>query len=370
MATDTTVEKRTMLAAFKQKKKPTNFLSGWFRTTDRDIFRSRKAVIDIKRNNEAIAIDVVRGTGGRLNNNKRFTTKEYTPPIYDEYTAYFEEELNERMPGQTEYTDMQYMAQFLAILTDDQVELQEQIVRSIEVQAAQALFSGAVTLINNDSLDFKQKATHNFAAAGNWNVAGSIPTNDFITAATLNRKDGKTDSKIAIFGEQAWEDFLARNQATGTGDGNRFDLINAKLADIKQPVPNTNGAVFHGTFTAGSYQFQAWTYPQFYLVPTGFGLANEGTLVPYVPTDLVAVLPMADQIDLRLIHAGIPALVNRVDNQLSGLGISQIPMNIRADFHPYAVVDDEKTCVKAGVRSAPLVVPTQIDGWSIIKSRG
>ena len=87
MATDTVLEKRVMLEAFKQKANPTLFLSQWFRTTERDIFRSRKAVIDVKRNKEEIAIDVVRGTGGRLNNNKRFTTKEYRPPMYDEYMS-------------------------------------------------------------------------------------------------------------------------------------------------------------------------------------------------------------------------------------------------------------------------------------------
>jgi len=365
MATDLTLEKRTMLAAFKQKKAPTMFLASWFKTTSRDMFRSRKCVIDVKRNEENISIDVVRGTGGRLNNNKRFTTKEYTPPLYDEYTSYFEEELNERLPGNIEYSNPEYMAQLLAIMTDDQVELQEKILRSIELQASQALFTGAVTLLNNDSLDFKQKASHNFAAATVWSNTSAVPTDDFITAATLNRKDGKTDSRVAIFGESAWENFIKRN-----GANNRFDLINMDLGKIQPPVMNMDGAVFHGVFTAGSYQFQAWTYPQFYLVPTGWGLANEGTLVPYVPTDKVLVLPMANAIDLRLVYAGIPQLVERVDPMLQGLGITRVPENVRGDFMPYGLVDDEATCIKAGVRSAPLCIPTQIDGWSVIKSEG
>lgn len=366
MATDTTLEKRTMLAAFKQKKAPTSFLAGWFRTTERDIFLSTKAVIDIKRNEENIAIDVVRGTGGRLNNNKRFTTKEYTPPMYDEFTAYNGDELNKRMPGELEYSNPDYIASLIAILTDDQVENQQTILRAIELQAAQTLFTGGVTLINNDSLDFKQKATHNFAAAIVWSNTSADPINDFITAADLNRKDGKTDSQVAIFGESAWKNFLARK----TGANSPFDIKNVTLADIRQPVKNANGAVFHGTFTAGSYTFQAWTYPQYYMVPTGFGLANEGTLVPYVPTDKVAVLPMSDMIDLRLVFAGIPQLVTVNDPRLQSLGIVQVPTNIRADFHPYAVIDSEAKCMKAGVNSAPLCVPTQIDGWSIIKSEG
>ena len=157
MATDTRLEKRVMLEAFKQKANPTLFLSQWFRTTERDIFRSRKAVIDIKRNLEEIAVDIVRGTNGRLNNNKRFTTKEYIPPIYDEYMAYNEEELNERMPGDTEYVNPEYVSQFLAILTDDQIELRDLILRAIEKQAADTLVTGVVPLINGDTIDYKQK---------------------------------------------------------------------------------------------------------------------------------------------------------------------------------------------------------------------
>jgi hypothetical protein len=366
MPTVTQLEKRTMLAAFRQKMSPTGFLAGWFRTAEQFMFRSRTAVIDVKRNDEPIAVDVTWGTGGRKVDNKQFTTKEYRPPMYDEYTSYFEEELNKRMPGMTEYDETAYQAQFMALLTDDMVEIQEMIQRSIEKQASDVLFTGKIVLHNGDEIDYKQKATHNFTPAILWNNSSAVPTQDILTGSTLNRKDGKTDSKIAVFGEQAWEDFLARN----IEDQLRWDNRRANLADITPPVKNTDGAVFHGTFTAGSYGFQAWTYPQFYKVPVGFGYPNEGTLVPYVPTDKVLVLPNSNEIDLRLLFAGIPTLVDRVDPRLAQVGITRVPRNIIVDFHPYAHVDDKKVCVEAGVRSAPLCVPTQIDGWTVIKTRG
>ena len=78
---------------------------------------------------------------------------------------------------------------------------------------------------------------------------------------------------------------------------------------------------------------------------------------------------MAGAIDLRLIYAGIPDLIPRVDPRLSALGIDRVPGNIRADFYPYAHIDDEATCLKVGVRSAPLCVPTQIDGFCTINTR-
>jgi hypothetical protein len=358
----TELGKKTMLAAFKQKAAPTMFLSGFFQTPPRNITRSKKVVIDVKRNDEAIAIDVIRGTNGRMNESKRFTTKEYTPPVYDEWSPFEEEELMNRAPGQTEYDDPDWMAEFIARVTDDQVTNQELILRAIEKQAADVLFTGTVVLINNDSLDYKQKATHNFTAPVDWDAAGGLPLDDMENACDLNRKDGKVESNIVIMGQQAVKDFLNNAQVQAFGDFRRINRM-----EITPPVGNTEGAKFHGEVSVGSYRLQIWTYPQFYLVPTGFGLANEGTLVPYVPTDKVCVL--GDTIRMDLVYAGIPALVNRVDPRLQAVGLTAVPSSIAADFHPYAHVDDTAVAIKTGVRSAPLCIPTQIDGYTVIDTK-
>lgn len=358
----TALAKKTMLEAFKQKKAPTMFLSSFFRTPPRNITRGKSVVIDVKRNDEAIAIDVVRGTNGRMNENKRFTTKEYTPPMYDEWSPFAEEELMNRGVGQTEYEDPAFLAEFIARVTDDQVQNQETIMRAIEKQASDVMFTGTVVLINNDSLDYKQKATHNFTAANDWNLAGGLPLDDIQTAVNLNRKDGKVDSNITIMGEQAFKDFINNAQVQKFGDFRRIDRMT-----IVPPVMNTEGAAFQGEVSVGAYRVQIWTYPQFYLVPLGFGLANEGTLVPYVPTDKVCVLSSTTRFDL--VYAGIPALVDRVDPRLQAIGLTSVPTSIATDFHPYAHVDNTAVSVKTGVRSAPLCVPTQIDGYTVIDTR-
>lgn len=264
--------------------------------------------------------------------------------------------------GQTEYDDPSFLAEFIARVTDDQVENQELILRSIEKQAADVLFTGGVTLINNDSLDYKQKATHNFTTAIDWDAAGGLPLDDLETACNLNRKDGKDQSAMVIMGEQALKDFLNNAQVQEFGDFRRINRM-----DITPPTFNEMGAAFHGEVSVGSYRLQIWTYPQFYLVPTGFSLANEGTLVPYVPTDKVVVLSQNVRFDL--VYAGIPQLVNRVDPRLSAMGMTSVPSRVATDFHPYAVVDDTAVSVKTGVRSAPLCIPTQIDGYTVIDTK-
>ena len=368
MAIVTSIEKRAMLAAFKEKTTPTGFLGSWFQTSPRDLFKSTKCVIDIKRNKELIAIDVVRGTGGRNNNNKRFTTKEYTPPMYDEFTAYNEEELNNRMPGQNEYEQMEDQAQFMSIVVDDWIQIKNKILRSIEYQAANCLVTGQVPLVNADTLDYKQKATHNFAASPVWSNASGVPLTNIATACDLNRKDGKIaiGEFIAIMGAGAFTNFLERID----GSGGVLDMIHADLGRIVMPTMNTEGAVYHGTIAAGPYRVQVWTYPQYYDVPVGFGLANEGTLVPYIPTDKVVIIPPAKAIDLRLVYGGIPILVNKTDPRMQSLGVTSMPTNIRTDFHPYSYVDDKAVCVQTGIKSAPLCIATEIDGWTVIKTEG
>ena len=360
------LEKKTMLRAFRQKKAPTMFLASWFKTSPQDIFKSLTCVIDVKRNNEMIAVDVVRGTDGVHNKNNRFTTKEYAPPFYDEYFSYFADELNKRMPGNHEYENPDYIPQLIALMTDDQVISQEKILRAIEKMAADTLLTGKIVLINGDTIDFKQKTTHNFDAAIDWDEASTAkPWVELEKAATLNRKDGKTTSKIVVAGENAMVWLL-----DATKMQTRLNFRRADLVDIKPPGMNADGAVFHGMITAGAYNLQLWTYPQFYEIPTDAELGlpsgtvtNAGTTQPYIPLDRVLVLPEPGAIDLRLVYAGIPTVVNQTDPAINGLGLPAVPATVRTDFHPYALLDTQKSCIKAGVKSSPLTIPTQIDGW-------
>ena len=352
--------KNTMLEAFKQKASPTMFLSGFFRTPPANITRSKLVTIDVKRNDELIAIDVFRGTGGNLNLNKRFTTKKYEPPVYDEYSSITEDELLDRLPGMHEYESPEFMAVVLAKVTDDQAENHAKILRSIEKQASDVLFTGTVVLINNDTIDFKQKATHAFNAAVAWSAVDTAkPLDDIATAAELNRKDGKVTSDVVVMGEGAFQEFLATAQVKDQG---AFRVI--ERISIQAPVMNTEGATFQGMISAGSYKFQLWTYPQFYRVPDGSGLPNEGDLVPYVPTDKVLVTSSKARFDL--VYAGVPDIIRRVDPRLQAIGLSGVPANVATDFHPYTYLDDKINCVEAGTRSAPLCIPTQIDAYSVV----
>jgi len=346
--------RRAMGLVFRKKANPTGFLSSMFQSPDSNKSDTVEIVFDIKRNGEDIAIDIVRGTGGRNNVNKRFTTKTYTPPVYDEYSNFNENERLQRAIGRTEY-DESTMAEVIAAITDDQVLLQDKILRAIEKQAADAFFTGTVVLINSDTVDFKQKATHKISPPVDWSHADGVPIDDLAGGAVLNRKDGLSTTKDAIFGTTALSLLFNNAQFKALADFRRVDSMN-----FRPPVMNSDGATFHGQLTIGDWVINVWSYPQFYLVPTGFGLANEGTKVPYIPTDKVWLGDMNARFDL--LYAGIAKLVT-ADPRLASIGINQIPQTMKGDFHIYGAVDELGADVTYGVKSAPLCVPTDIDSY-------
>lgn len=347
-----------MIEAFKQKANPTLFLSSLFQSPELNKTSSSEIVIDIKRNGEEIAVDVVRGTQGRNNANKRFTTKTYTPPVYDEFANFNQNERLNRLLGRDEYSDHD-MAGVIAAITDDQVLLQDKILRAIEKQAADALFNGQIVLINGDTVDFKQKATHQITPGVDWSNAAGDPVGDMKGGALLNRKDGLTTTTDAIFGDTALKLLLNNTKFKELAEFRRVDRVN-----VRPPMMNDDGAVFHGTLSIGDWVINIWTYPQFYLVPTGYGLPNEGTKVPYVPTDKVW-LGNATASRFDLMYAGIEKLVT-ADPRLESLGISHLPQTMRGDFHTYGAVDFLGENAKYGVKSAPLCVPTDIDSFCVL----
>lgn len=349
--------RRAMGLAFKKKANPTGFLSSLFKSPDSNKSDTTEIVFDIKRNDEDVAVDIVRGTGGRNNVNKRFTTKVYTPPVYDEWSNFSENERLNRVMGKTEY-DEYMMADVIAAITDDQVVLADKIKRAIELQAAQALSTGTVVLINSDTVDFKMKSTHKAAPGTAWSAAGGLPLDDMAAKALLNRKDGQSNTTDSIFGDSALK-LLFNNAQFKIKAAEQWEKIDNM--SFRPPVMNSDGATFHGRLTIGDWVINVWSYPQFYKVPVGYGLANEGTLVPYWPTDYVWLGNMNARFDL--LYAGISKLVT-ADPRLASIGISQIPQTMKGDFHIYGGVDTFGSNVKYGVKSAPLCVPTDIDSFS------
>jgi len=355
----TSLLRQAMAEAFVQMPRTYDFFTSMARSADNThVFSTEAIVVDILRGNERIAVDVLRGTGGRSDSMRRFTTKEYTPPMYDENSPISPSELLNRIPGNDPFSNPQAALNIASVIVSEQQKHANDITRAIEKQASDALFTGTIPLVNGDTIDFKQKATHQITVGTAWSTVTADVIGDITGAVEVNRQDGKIESNVLVFGTDALKDFLASDQMADAANFRRIDHI-----AINAPQWIGNGGVLHGEVTIGSHKLEVWSYPQNYDVPLGFGLPNEGTAVPYVPADKVLVMSSETRFDLYF--AGLPILVPTVGTALESF-MSSVPQFAPMRFQPYGNVDDRRVNVEVGVRSAPLFVPTQIDGFAVI----
>ena len=355
----TSLFRQAMAEAFEQLPRTYSFLTALARSDDAThVFTTESIVVDIMRGNERYAIDVVRGTGGRSNSLRRFTTKEYIPPMYDENSPISPEELLKRSVGMDPFRDPRAATSIASIIVGEQKKHQDTIIRAIEVQAANALFTGTVPLVNGDTVDYKQKATHQITVGTAWSNPAADVIGDIQGAIDVVRQDGLLEANVLILGTDSLKNFFANTALQAQANFRRIERT-----AIMMPEWAENGGVFHGEVTIGSHKLEVWSYPQTYEVPTGFGLPNEGTSVPYVPVD--AALITSSQARFDLYFAGLPTLVSTVDTALESF-MQSMPSMIAARFQPYGSVDQRRVNVEVGVRSAPLWVPTQIDGFAVL----
>lgn len=341
---------KVLTASYQEAVKtvPTMFLSSFFGKNSEELYVSdqEKIEIDIKRDEEMIAIDVLRGGSANTNVAGRYSTKEYSPPLYDESVAITAGMLNKRRAGMTPYERESRELRFAGIAVESLMKATRKILRAIEKQTAEALFDGVVTLVNTESLDFKRKASHNITPADLWSdTVNANPIADLKAACEVNRVDGKVASKAVIMGSEAWDNFIVHPKVTEYLDNRRIE------GGLIDPQFGAEGATFQGIIWIGDYRLELYTYPQFYT-------SDEGsTHTPYVPTDQVVVMDPTARLDKAFAAVEVLPQFNK---QFNGLGLGAIPQLTASEFVPYQYNQPPKSLI-VGVQSAPLVIPTAID---------
>jgi len=354
--------KTLMSDAFIAEAPPARFLQDKFETPERYIFAGEDIEIDEFSDADEYAVDVIPYGGGRANKFNLYTRKKYTPPMFNEYTDITAKELGKVFPGRTKYqlNDAGYAMDFADIMVSRLNDLRKKISRGVEIYARDALFYGFITLINGDTIDYKLKPSHIHTIVTPWTSSGSNALSDFVTIGDIVLADGFKPIVDAIFGSTVLTEFLDNDVVKELG---KMEQI-VRVA-ITSPMVNDKAARYHGTFSAGNYKINIWSYPQSVRVPTGFSLPNEGTKVPYIPTDRVCVLTQDP--DFRLYYAATPSLAN-VSAEIAGtIGMTEIPALAKGMMIPYAYLDRENQSVRAGVRSRPLPIPTSINEVGVIK---
>ena len=339
--------------------RPKKFLSNMFTVRPGNVSDQDEVEIDIVRNGRRVAVDVTPGTGPRMNKSGRYQTRKYAVPLYDEADSVHAQDLLKRLAGETPYQQSGTMAKLQGSIIHKQIQLVDMIERAEELQAAQALTTGIITLTNqiqgSVSIDFQMRPTHLITVGTAWsNVAAGIIA-DLIAAGKVVREDGNV--KIArLFCRGAVIENILNN--TEIKARNLFTVSDRQT--FVMPTDAPAGGTFHGIISAGDLRLELWSYDGFYE-------NSSGTVTYYIPLDKVVLLPKQEELVFNKVFAGVPVILPAQNDPFAqALGLSALPGIVAGEKIPYFNLDYDNRALVAGVASRPLHVPTSIDAFATL----
>lgn len=351
---------RHMIDMYMEEVTPLMFLSGFFRTPERNFYTSEEVEVDIRRGSEKIAIVVQDIKAGyRENAATLFTNKGFLPAVFKEAGTINAYDLMKRRPGQIDFTD----PNFAAAVTEEAFSiariLEDKIRRAIELMCAQVLQTGTVTCIDETgaalyTLDFQMKATHKITVPVTWALDGTTgaPVTDLANAAALVRRDGKANPNKLLCGSLALQRLLASPEVKA--------LLDKQVMNLGALTPSARGegATFYGYVWIGSYRFEIWTYDAWYEHP------QTGVLTPYIDPDNIIML--GDNTRLDMTYGALPRLLPP-DPQIAAF-LPQRMSNSGAglDLTVNGWVTENREHMKIACGTRPLPIPTGIDQYARI----
>jgi hypothetical protein len=338
---------RAMLEAYEEgvSQDPEQyFLSNLFR--EEVISPVDEIELDVVRGSRRIAADVTRGGGvGNTNYVNQYTNKSYKVPLYWEQTPITASMLNKRVPGMDAFRSpaMSEAAKIGYHVGHAQSEQVKKIKRAIELQAAQALQTGIVTLKNADNIDFHKDATLNNVPATKWDNSGT-PIDDIEALAVEIFQKGKVKPNTAIFSQNAWVGFR-KNASVQSFFDKRF--IEPGLL---RPEETVLGATLQGRISIGDFMLNLYTY-------NGFYENSSGVNTSYMNSETVIVMSSLAQ--LAKGYGATEVLVESREDYRN-LGLPELPEFVAGAYVPFYYTMAPST-MYAGVQSAPIVIPKAID---------
>lgn len=350
---------KRMIAAYLQQSMVTRFLSGFFQSPPENFYNSKEVEIDIEREDEDIAIVVTDlSTGYRMNSDDLYTNKSFIAPALKEAGPINAYDLMKRNPGEDPFVNPEFQANATLRAFKLFRKLEKKIRRTIELQAAQVLTTGTITLSDDNgtalyTVDFKPKATHFPTASTGWDAAGGDPLGDILALANVIRNDGLADPDQLIMGEGSFEAAMKNADVI-----QRYDTRRADLGTVAPMEMRGEGGQYRGTLEIGNYRYDLWTYGGRYKDP------QTGNKVKYIPNDKVVVRSSSGRMDATF--GAIPRIVPPDSRVMPFLPprISDTAGGIDMFTNAWVTPNGEELFVGAGAR--PLMIPTAIDTYGCL----
>lgn len=302
--------------------------------------------VEVQRDNDLIASDVIRFTEGNKNKFSRVTEHKYIPP-------YFKEDYDLQR-------DQVYMntialgvgmdnAQVNAVISRNAIKNvrknKQKVERAILKQQADVLQTGIVTLINGDNINYNRKAASMVVVSNLWsNPSTAKPMDDLQAGMLFLRNTGNSNGAAVnvVMRGAALSYMLATDQITKQG---AYVVKQIQRNEIGMPqFSEATGFSFHGQIAAGDFMVNLWTYNEKYT-------NDAGATVYYLDSNKVVMIP--DDFQGKTVFGGLPSL-----REVDGF---DMPAVVEADFLIRGYSDKKTLSSTIELTSAPLVIPFTID---------
>lgn len=350
---------KRMIAAYNQEAEPTRFFTGMFRAPPENYHDSEEIEVDVMRSDEDVSVVIQDLSAGyRRNSHDEYTNKAFKPPIHKEAAPLNAFDLLSREPGSNPYSNEQFQVKGTARAFRAFRKLESKIRRAIELQAAQVLQTGTVTLKDSNgtalyTLDYKPKASHFPDAGTAWGAGGDTPLADLASLGNEIRTDGLNDPDMLCFGENAWQRFIENETVRQLLDNRRIEVGNIRTGERVG-----DGGIFRGTIEIGNYQYEIWSYAGRYTDPA------TGNSVQYMDPDKVVMRASAGRLDATF--GAIPRFAAPDSRVMPYLPPRIMNGEGRVDLWTNAWLTEDGEQLFVGLGARPLMIPTAIDTFGCI----
>ena len=351
-----------IISMFNQEPdiKKMGFLSSFFKTPPDGFTDAEYMEYDIVRSGMEVA-PVVRtlSSGSVTIVEDEYINKHMPYPVYSLDSPVHNAKLMHRQPGENSYIDekMNWLGMLARILVRQFASMTRMVRYAIELQAAQVLQQGTLTLTDENGtptyiLDFLPKKSHFPTAIVSFDDENADVMNDIEVLSDTIKVDGYCDITTLIFGTDAWK---AAYKNIEFREAVKKD--NLGMGDLN-PALVGKGAKFMGYLHIGAYRYDLYLYNAMYM-PWG-----QKTPERFVDPKKIIFLPDVEELDFRRMFGGIPTV--NVDAVFDPIFGNKIPIDNEYDFKSRVYFDNKLNTFVGEIKSRPASIPVSIDRYGCL----
>lgn len=371
---------------------PTMFLSCFGRSASGSkthfIKNGESVDIDIIRGNEKLSPLRQRGTYASEKADQKdllvqqFSTGVMGFPLLEEKTPLHAHQLFQRLPGETQYQQMERLSKLRYYASEGHKEHVRRLIRTFEYLAMKSITEGGMPKVTLDestlTYDWKRNPDHTITTATSWSDAAAPVGADLDTAAHYVRVNGHVEPEYAIFDTTAWTGLMGNTALKALADNRRIDQyrIGSDAGEAPASVAHliAGGAKYRGMLvTNRGYKLALLTYSDVYT-------DSSGNPTAFMPAELVVVGSSQARCDRYFgPDERLPVLASEKAEFAELFGFSQspgpMPGNIKGPagllspdmFMFDAFVSTDRKNVTLRSQAAPIFCTTMTDAWATIK---